>query len=85
MTVLGTEVVYLHPTGSDTIPVYGIVTNDHGDAEILLLFSDMKDWGLLSQDFPKVQPIKNKVKKVSTPRKKGEHTCSQKASTSEVS
>ena len=46
------------PTGSDTRPVYGIVTDDLGDAEILLSYMDMKDWGMLSKDFPKVQPIK---------------------------
>ena len=48
--------------------MYGIVTDDLGDVDILLLFSDMKDWGLLSQYFPKVKPMK--ANKVSTPRKK---------------
>ena len=56
MTVLGTVVIYLHPTGSDTRPVYGIVTDDLGDAEILLSYSDMKDWGMLSEDFLKCSP-----------------------------
>ena len=28
MTVLGTVIVYLHPTGADTRQVYGIVTHD---------------------------------------------------------
>ena len=69
MTVLGTVVVYLHPTGSNTRPVYGIFTDDLGDAEILLLYSDMRDWGMLSSDFPKVQPMKAKVNKETMPRK----------------
>ena len=69
MTVLGTVVVYLHPTGSNTRPVYGIVTDDLGDHKVLLSYSDMRDWGMLSSDFPKVQPMKAKVNKVTTPRK----------------
>ena len=70
MTVLGTTVVYLHPDGSDTRPVYGIVTDDLGEAEILLSYTDMRDWGLLSSDFPKVKPMKTEVRTVATtPRK----------------
>ena len=30
-------------------------------------YSDMKDWGMLAEDFPKIKPMK--VKKVSTPKK----------------
>ena len=67
MTVLGTVVIYLHPEGADTRPVFGIVTDDLGDAEILLSYSDMKDWGMLAEDFPKIKPMK--AKKVSTPKK----------------
>ena len=67
MTVLGTVVIYLHPEGADTRPVYGIVTDDLGDAEILLSYADMKDWGMLAEDFPKIKPMK--AKKMSTPKK----------------
>ena len=45
MTVLGTTVAYLHPDKSDTRPVYGIITDDLGESEILLSYSDMRDWG----------------------------------------
>ena len=70
MTVLGTTVVYLHPDKSDTHTVYGIVTDDLGEAEILLSYSDMEDWGLLLSDFPKVRPMKAEAKKIATtPRK----------------
>ena len=70
MTVLGTIVVCLHPDKSDTRPIYGIITDDLGEAEILLSYSDMKDWGLLSSDFPKVRPMKAEAKKIATtPRK----------------
>ena len=58
MTVLGTTVVYLHPDGADTRPVYGIVTDDIGKSEILLSYTDIMDWGLLSEDFPMVKPVK---------------------------
>ena len=39
MTVLGTVVIYLHPEGSDTRPVFGIVIDDLGGAEILFSYS----------------------------------------------
>ena len=69
MSVLGTTIVYLEPEGSDTRPVMGIVTDDLGDQEILLSYSDMKDWGMLSKDFPRVPRTTEKVNKVITPRK----------------
>merc|ERR1711888_308905 len=69
MTVLGTSIVYLEPEGSDTRPVMGIVTDDLGDQEILLSFADMKDWGMLAKDFPKVPRMTEKARKVTTPRK----------------
>ena len=58
MTFLGTVVMYLHPEGSDTRPVFGIVTDNLGDAEILWSYSDMKDWGMLAEDFPRIKPMK---------------------------
>ena len=69
MAVFGTVVINLHPEGSDTRPVYGLVTDDLGDAKILLSYSDMKDWGILWEDFPKVPPTKTRIRKVTTPRK----------------
>ena len=47
--------------------MYGIVTDDLGDAKILLSYADMKDWGMLAEDFPKIKPMK--AKKMSTPKK----------------
>ena len=69
MTVLSTVILYLEPEGAGTRPVLGIVTDDLGDEEILLCYSDMRDWGLLCEDFPRVPKTTKKVKKVSTPRK----------------
>ena len=60
----------------------GIVTDDLGDTEILLSYSDMKDWGMLAEDFPKVKPMK--VKKVST-KEEDKCTCSEEAHPNQVS
>merc|ERR1712121_276542 len=80
MTVLGTSIIYLEPEGSDTRPVMGIVTDDLGDQEILLSFSDMRDWGMLAKDFPKVPRMSEKAKKVVTPRKSVKLPVGKKAS-----
>ena len=70
MDVLGTVVVCLEPEVEDTREVLGIVTRDLGDDEILLSFSDMLDWGLLSDEFPNVKQKIMKTKKVNTPKTK---------------
>ena len=59
----------LNTEGADTRPVLGIVTDDLGDQEILLCYSDIQDWGLLCEHFPRLPKTTKKVKKVSTSRK----------------
>ena len=69
MAMLGTLILYLEPEEEGTRPVLGIFSDDHGDKEILLCYSDMRDWGLLCEDFPQVPKTTKKVKKISTQRK----------------
>ena len=66
MNVLGTT------EESNTTEVYCIIRDELGEDEILLSYSDMKDWGLLSKDFPKVPKVNTPaaVKKVSVLVKK---------------
>ena len=69
MSDLGTAIIYLEPEGSDTRPVQGIVTDDLGEQEILLSYSDIDDWGMLNANFHKIPKTTERVKKVVTPRK----------------
>ena len=51
--------------------MYGIVTDELGDDEILLSFADMLEWGLLSPNFPQVPKMKKeKAKKMKITAKK---------------
>ena len=52
MAVLGTTIVCLEPEESNTREVYCIVRDELGEDEIRLSYSDMKDWGLLTKNFP---------------------------------
>ena len=71
MEVLGTVVICLEPEGSDTREVYGIVTDELGDDQILLSFADMLEWGLLNPRFPQLPKMKKeKVKKIKITAKK---------------
>ena len=49
--VLGFTIVCLEQVHSNTREVYCIITDELGVDEILLSYSDMKDWKLLSKNF----------------------------------
>ena len=49
---------------------FAIVSDELGDEDILLSFQDMKDWGLLSKNFPEVPKMKEAVKKISLKTKR---------------
>ena len=82
--MLGTIVLYLHPKGSDMRPVFGIMMDNQGEVEILLSYSDMRDWGIIADDFPKVKPMgmqkvesKKKIMTGGSPKKALSHPLDQ--------